>query len=64
LFLIRIADLGGEFTDGVGAEEEAVGIDVRRFRVPLFPRRRIGIEDRPDRAAAVELYAMAAAKNL
>ena len=37
-----------------GAEEEAFGdVDERRLRHPLLARHGIGIEDRPDRAAAV-----------
>src|SRR5215475_4183993 len=52
---MRIPDLAGELRDRVGAEEEAVGIDIRRLGVPFLPFRRGGIEDCPDRAAAVEL---------
>jgi hypothetical protein len=40
-------------SDGVRAEEPAVGIDIGWIRVPLFPSNRIGIENRPYRSAAV-----------
>src|SRR5258708_25175122 len=55
-----MGDLAGELGAGVGAEEEAVRIAMRRLRVPLFPCRGVGIEDRPDRPAAVELSRVAA----
>src|SRR5882672_2695336 len=56
--LIGIGDLPRELRDGAGAEEPAVRIDVRRFRVPLLAHDRIGVEDGPDRAAAVQLLAL------
>src|SRR6185295_11309239 len=53
--LVRVLDAGGELRDGVGAEEIAVTVDVRRLRLPFLSGDSVGIEDRPDRAAAVEL---------
>src|SRR5256885_382762 len=47
-------DLTGERTERIPAEEETVlHIDPRRRRSPFFARHRIGIEDGPDRTAAI-----------
>src|SRR5262249_21619498 len=53
--LIGIADTAGEFANRIRAEEEAVRIDIRRLWVPLLSCHRIGVENCPDRTAAVEL---------
>ena len=43
-----------QFGERIGAEEEAgVDIDIGRRRIPFLAGHRIGVEDRPDRAAAV-----------
>src|SRR5262249_36301715 len=54
-----ISDLSREFRDRVGTEEVPVGIDIRRLGIPLLARRRFGIEDRPDRAPAVQFSGVA-----
>src|SRR5437016_3231025 len=40
-------------------QDLAVGVGVRRLRIPFLARRRIGIEDRPDWTAAVKLRRIA-----
>ncbi len=53
--LVGALDLAGELRERVGAEEETIRIDVRGHGLPFLARRAVGVEDRPDRAAAVEL---------
>src|SRR5262245_49404596 len=57
--LMRIEDLLGELLDGIGREEITVGIDMRRLHRPALTRDRVGVEDRPDRAATVHLLRIA-----
>ncbi len=57
--LVRVDDPPCQFLDCVGAEEITGGIDVGRLHVPLFAGHGVGVEDRPDRAAAIELLGIA-----
>src|SRR6185369_1538481 len=54
-----ILDPAGELGNRIAPEEISIGIDVRRLSLPFLARRAFGVEDRPDRPAAVELRLVA-----
>src|SRR5207237_9591466 len=51
--------LAGELRDGFRAEEVTVWVDVRGVWVPFGARNGVGVENGPDRSAAVELGGVA-----
>ena len=53
--LVLVVDGRRELLDRVGLVEKPVGVDVRGLHVPSLPLDPVGIEDRPDRTAAVQL---------
>src|SRR6516165_3208701 len=53
LVLVGVGDSARQFCNGIGGEEPAVCVDVWRLGVPVLTSYGSGIEDRPNRPAAV-----------
>src|SRR5438045_4051809 len=57
--LVWVLDLARQFGERVRTEKETIQIDVWWIRIPLLPRNRIHVEDRPDWPAAVWFFIFA-----